>query len=371
MPASSRMVFLDNLRAFVVILVIVMHGAITYMAYAPPWWYVLDTQNSLLFTMLVLLVDVPIMPIMFFIAGYFALPSLDKRGALGFVKEKAVRVGLPWAFGAIFLAPLITYMIYVSRQVPMGYLQFWATDFWGDLYQQSVYWFLGILFAMFLVLAVVYARSQRMRDAAPISTMPSRRVFAIFVALTAAGFLLMGLIFAPDTWSHVVLFVFQPVRVPFYVGYFVLGLYAQRHGWFKPDGYTPYVWTWLWACVLSGLAYLGLRMGTQSSPQAPVAVQSLTALLFSVFCMTALFAGVAVFREKVNGMGRIWSSLAANSYGMYYIHPLILYPLAYVFIAITLPLVLKSFLVISLGILLSWIASAFVLKKAPLLRKVF
>ena len=81
MPTSNRMVFLDNLRAFVVVLVIVLHGSMSYMAYAPSWWYVLDPQNSLLFTMLVLVVDVPIMPIMFFIAGYFALPSLQKRGA--------------------------------------------------------------------------------------------------------------------------------------------------------------------------------------------------------------------------------------------------------------------------------------------------
>ena len=38
----------------------------------------------------------------------------------------------------------------------MGYLQFWATDFWSKLYQQSVYWFLGVLFAMFVVLALIY-----------------------------------------------------------------------------------------------------------------------------------------------------------------------------------------------------------------------
>ena len=180
-----------------------------------------------------------------------------------------------------------------------------------------------------------------------------------------------GLLFPPDTWSHVYLFVFQPLRVPYYIAYFVLGLYAQRHGWFKPDGYTPYVWTWLWACILSGIAYLAIRMGAPSSPQAPIVVQAMTALFFSVFCMSALFAGVAIFRDKVDGDGRVWKSLAANSYGMYYIHPLILYPLAYVFVAFSLPLFLKAFLVITLAILLSWAVSALVLKKAPLLRNVF
>jgi len=41
MNTSNRLYFLDNLRAFVVLLVIVLHGSMTYMAYAPEWWYVL------------------------------------------------------------------------------------------------------------------------------------------------------------------------------------------------------------------------------------------------------------------------------------------------------------------------------------------
>jgi peptidoglycan/LPS O-acetylase OafA/YrhL len=47
MNQTNRIYFLDNLRAFVIVLVVVLHGSMTYMAYAPPWWYVLDSQNSL------------------------------------------------------------------------------------------------------------------------------------------------------------------------------------------------------------------------------------------------------------------------------------------------------------------------------------
>jgi hypothetical protein len=82
------------------------------MAYAPTWWYVLDPNNSPIFTQLVLLLDVPIMPILFFLAGYFALRSLQKRGTWLFLEDKLVRISIPWIFGALFLAPLITYMIY-------------------------------------------------------------------------------------------------------------------------------------------------------------------------------------------------------------------------------------------------------------------
>jgi glucan biosynthesis protein C len=50
MANSERLYFFDNLRAFVIVLVIVLHASITYMAYAPTWWYVLDPQNSYVFT---------------------------------------------------------------------------------------------------------------------------------------------------------------------------------------------------------------------------------------------------------------------------------------------------------------------------------
>ena len=46
MNQPSRFYFLDNLRALVIVLVVVLHGSMTYMAYAPPWWYVLDSQGS-------------------------------------------------------------------------------------------------------------------------------------------------------------------------------------------------------------------------------------------------------------------------------------------------------------------------------------
>lgn len=368
----NRIYFLDNLRAFVVLCVVVLHGSMTYMAYAPTWWYVLDSQNSLFFTALVLLIDVPIMPIMFFIAGYFAWPALQKRGSRQFLRDKFVRIGLPWILGALFLAPPIAYMIYFTRHIPMGYLQFWATDFWGPLYQQSVYWFLGVLFTMFLVLSLVYARSDRWPTPLQRIDLPSSRLFVVFAGLTTAGFLVMSLYFSPDTWSHIYyLLVFQPVRVPLYIGYFVLGLYAYRRGWFTVAGYRPSLGPWAAGWLLSGLTYLSLKLAVPAALQVAVSVKVGTALLFNAFCLSSLMAGAAFFQQRVDSAGPFWRSLAANAYGIYYVHPLILYPLAYALVPLALPLGLKAPLLLLVATLLSWGVSALVLKKAPLLRDLF
>jgi hypothetical protein len=348
----------------------VLHGSMTYMAYAPPWWYVLDPNNSPLFTQLVLLLDVPIMPILFFLSGYFALRSLQKRGSKLFLKDKFIRIGIPWIFGALFLAPLITYMIYFSRSVPMSFLEFWRTDFWSKLYQQSVYWFLGVLLLMFVILAWVYEWGDRLRVPQRI-VQPTGRVFATFLVLMTVGFLVISWSFGPDAWWHNYFLVYQPVRMPLYIGYFVLGIYADRHGWFTTDGYRPELGPWGWSCVLSGLAYLAYRWGVANTPETTLPVKVGTALLFNTFCFTALIAGVALFQLKVNSAGTVWTSLAANSYGIYYVHPLLLYPLAFVFVGFSLPLIVKAPTLIALALGLSWAISALLLKKLPGLRAMF
>lgn len=67
--SNSRMYFLDNLRSFIIMLMVVFHGALAYMVYAPEWWYVVDHQKNLFFDLFVVFADNFIMPIMFFISG--------------------------------------------------------------------------------------------------------------------------------------------------------------------------------------------------------------------------------------------------------------------------------------------------------------
>lgn len=374
MNSPSRIYFLDNLRAFVILLVVVLHGSMTYMTYAPSWWYVLDPQNSLFFTLLVLLIDIPIMLIMFFIAGYFALPSLSKRGPTEFIKDKFVRVGLPWLMGALFLAPPTAYLIYYTRAVPITFFQFWATEFWGEGYQQSVYWFLGVLFLFFLMLSLVYRLSDRLRSSKRQVAMPSWKLFTGFWAVMTLAMLLMNQIFPEaDTWFRDwYVLVFQPLRVPLYIGYFGLGLYAHLHGWFTKEGYRPRLTPWATLASLSGLLYLGYRLFVMPVvPQPALLIQAGYAILFNAFCLSGFLAGAALFQQKVNRASPFWSSLALSSYGIYFIHPLILYPLAYLFVPISLPLLLKAPLVITLGLLLSWVVSALILTKTPLLQRAF
>ena len=370
-PQPNRLYFLDNLRATVIVFVVVLHTFLSYMVYAPPWWYVLDPARSVFFDWAVILIDVPLMPVLFFLAGFFALPSLERRGAGAFMRDKVVRIGIPWIIGVLFLAPLITYMIYVSRQVPVSFAQFWTTEFWGAMYQQAVYWFLGVLFVFYALLSAGYDESARLRAWQRVLRAPSWRHFLGFGAIVTVAFFLLSLWWTPDDWRHVWFLVYQPVRFPLYIGYFCLGLYADRRGWFAPGGYAPGIDRWLPIFLVAGLLYAGHIMLQLFGPPETLWYQVVTAVLFNAFCLAALMAGLSLFRASVNSRGRNWRSLARNSYGIYYLHPLILYPLAYLFVAFPLPVYLKAAALIALTLLACWTLSEFVLTRAPGLRRAF
>jgi glucans biosynthesis protein C len=373
MNTSNRLYFLDNIRSLVILLVIVLHGSMSYMAYAPVWWYVVNPQTSLFFTILVLLIDVPIMQIMFFISGYFAMPSLQKRSSKNFLKDKSFHIGLPWVVGVILLAPPTAYLIYYSRRVQMSLLQFWQTDFWGKMYQQSVYWYLGILTLCFVALALVYAASSRLRASKPVTERPSWKVLLVFLVLVTASFFVINLFFYIDDWNtSLYLFVFQPLRLPLYIGYFMLGIYAQQHNWLSDEGYLPRLEVWMPLLLLSGLSYLGMRLSpAAASANPPLLVKAVIDILFNVFCFSSLMTALVAFKKKVNSSSPVWQSLSGSSYGMYFFHPLFLYPLAYLFVFVALPVGLKAICVILLGIMLSWGFSSQVVKKLPVLREIF
>lgn len=368
--AAGRLHFLDHLRAVIILLVIVLHASITYMVAPPPWWYVIAPKNSLLFTVVVLLVDVPIMQTLIFIAGFFAYPSLEKHGPAGFLRQKVVRLGLPWLFGVVFLAPPVTYLITVTNGVAKPYLQFWATDFWGPYYQQSVYWYLGILLLLFAGLVALRDGEPRLQHLPRQPQTPAWTLFAKFWALTTLWYFVSSAVLPADAWLNAVkLFVFQPARLMLYAGYFGLGVYADRRGWFRPGGYQPNLEWWGPAASMAAILYLGSRLAWPSSTSLlPLAVQ---AALFNALCLSALLAATALFQRFVNQPTRLWTSLARNAYAIYYVHPLILYPAAYVAVALPLSIYPEAALLMLLTALAAWGFSAVVLTRWPVLRDVF
>jgi hypothetical protein len=119
LASRERLVFFDHLRALMVLLVLLFHAGASYGSMVAFWPYH-DPNPSELIDHIMPLLDVFMMSILFFIAGYFALPSLQKRGGRRFLAAKFRRLGIPWLVVTFFLLPVLDYIHTFTQSIAEG-----------------------------------------------------------------------------------------------------------------------------------------------------------------------------------------------------------------------------------------------------------
>ena len=339
--STGRLYFLDNLKWFIIWLMVVFHGAMCYMAYAPDWWYVVDKANPVLSaTLFVCWADIFIMPVMFFISGYFGLMSMARHGIRLFWQKKVARIILPWLFGSIFIAPVVTYIILASRQSAMSFGQFYTTLFWGPLYEQAQYWYLGALLALYvlLMMAVRIFPSLCMQQAGK----PGAGWFAALFLLVSVSIGLISSHMHPDTWRFFAyILVLQPVRIPLYITVFFAGAWAWRQKWFADGGYVPGAGKWGAAFAMTGAVYLWQKFVLPVLGLSTGTMVWVNAVTMGAFAISSLFFLLGLFYLYFNSAGRYLSVLGGTSYGVYYLHMPILFPIAWAFVSLDMNVYLK------------------------------
>jgi hypothetical protein len=168
----------DRLRYLMITLVVMQHAAASYGKLVP-WWMVRDPYPSFnpFFDWLRLLPDVITMPVLFFLAGFFALPSLRQKGVGRFLRGKCTLLLGPWLVCVTLVVPIIHYIYHVSRAdsyLQKGYFSYWAfflqdtTRFHVGFtesfehFNQNFTWFLSLLFFFFLFFAVSHAFKRKL-----------------------------------------------------------------------------------------------------------------------------------------------------------------------------------------------------------------
>ncbi len=363
---TSRLYFMDNLKWFIIWLMVVFHGAMCYMAYAPDWWYVVDKASpSLGATLFVCWADIFIMPVMFFVSGYFGIRSLSRYDMVKFWRGKVKRIILPWVFGAMLIAPWVTYIILASRQSPIGFYEFYTTLFWGALYEQAQYWYLGALTALYGLMVLACQLWPGLKERSE-----SRQPAAGFwLLLTVVGFVSIGLISSyihPDTWRYFAyILVLQPVRIPSYIVVFFAGAWAWKYRWFEAGGYCPAVSQWGAAFVLAGSFYLWQKFSLPAYGLAAEELVWINAGAQCAFMWSALFFFLGAFKHFFDWTSPFFSALAETSYGVYYLHMPVLFCIAWWFVGLELNVYLKYVCVCVLSLGICFGGSRYVLSRVP------
>lgn len=365
---AARSVAFDYLRSFVVVMVVWHHAILAYAMSAmvnpvnpvATFTPVADQVRWLGFDLLAGFNDTFFMALMFFISGLFVWPSLARKGAGAFLRDRLMRLGIPFVVGLFVLVPLAYYPAQLTVDLVYGgdtsFIEFWTGLVRGGFGTAGPLWFVWMLLVFDGVVGVIYLVLKPRDDAADERTRSLYEkpmlFFGALLLASMAAYVPMTRVFAPVEWLGIGPFVAQAVRVVFYLVYFLggvaLGGYGLERSLLRQGGPLATRW-WLWlpAGVLAFLPLLALVVGSPSRPLA-------SALVFTVTCALLVFGFTAVFLRFATRRSGALDSLIANAYGIYIVHYAFVTWLQFGLLGIDLPAVAKGALVFVAALALSW-----------------
>src|SRR5437868_10658983 len=118
--AKARNFALDRARTFLTLLVLIHHAVIPYTHFGHT-----DPKSWIGFDAVVLATDSFFMAMFFFLSGLFVWPSLSHKAPQTFVRDRLLRLGLPFAIAAFTIIPIAYYAIAPRPQPEIGFTAVW------------------------------------------------------------------------------------------------------------------------------------------------------------------------------------------------------------------------------------------------------
>jgi hypothetical protein len=390
--ASARDVSFDYLRAFIVVLVLLHHSVLAYalMWPAQPRTFsilpapIVDPQRWAGFDILVIFNDTFFMALMFLLSGLFVWPSLERKGAARFLRDRILRLGIPFAVTAGTLMPLAYYPSYAVTGVDPGFLAYARAWLSLSVWPSGPAWFIWLLLVFDAVAAGLHELRRRWtaNTQAPLHLGVYGRppVFvAMLLVVSVLVYVPMELVFGADSWVTLGAFSFQASRLLLYAIYFLAGIligaFGTESGILARNAGLARRWP-IW--LSAGFAAYALRLAiiiTLILPVAaahrplPLSLRLLSDLTLILCCTTISFAFIALFRRFAIAHQPVFDSLSASSYGMYLIHYPIVVWLQFALLAVALGPITKGAIVFVGAVALSW-GIVVVLRRVPVIARV-
>ena len=330
--ATTRLLFIDNIRVFLTILVILHHTMIVY-AGSGSFLYTEGREDDITGALggwFCAVNQAYFMSLFLLISAYFVPGSYDRKGAGQFLKDRLIRLGIPLVIYSWIISPLTVVIVTYATQ---GQLQPWWTYIPGvnsPLIGAGPLWFVEVL----LIFSLGYVLWRRLfHPAAPVpsvettSRFPSNAAIVLFALLTGAGAFVVRLWFPVD-WNFLLLSLQFPFFV-LYIALFVVGLMAYRRNWLLglPDAKGK-----LWLGIAIALIVLFVPLAVLSGSveddrpfKGGLYWQALMYAMWEAFvCMSMCIGLIYAFRRYLNRQGRLAKFLSPNAYTAYLIHTQVL-----------------------------------------------
>ena len=167
------------------------------------------------------------MAMFFFLSGLFVWPGLARKGALDFLRDRLVRLGLPFVIAAFTVIPFAYYAISLRQHPDISFAEFWWNTITVGPWPSGPIWFVWVLLAFDLRRACCIGChpgcSIRSIDCRCAAIDRPAQFFLFLLAVTAVVYIPGRVYFGAGRWFEFGPFSVQAGRVLLYAAYFFIG----------------------------------------------------------------------------------------------------------------------------------------------------
>jgi surface polysaccharide O-acyltransferase-like enzyme len=379
---QGRIVALDRARTFGTLLVLLYHSVIDYTVFGNG-----DSMRWLGFDLVALFCDSFFMAFMFLISGLFVHDSLARRGAAGYLRHRAWRLGVPLLISIFVLIPIAYYASFL-RYHPAGTTDFNFFHFWWHMlaigpWPSGQSWFLWVLLVFDLVAASVWSTAPQILNlfGQCIAALRARPVaaFVAFSMVSVVTYLPMHLAFGDGNWFEPGHYPFpiQASRILLYPAFFFVGIGIGAvnlgTGLLAENGPIAKRWAlWLALAVLFYGAILLLVYAHHNwlaDFYSPALWWKIAyGMAFALFSAAMPFAILATSLRLARSRLSLLDAMRPQAYGIYLLHYIFIIWLQYAVYGAALPAGVKAAIVFIGTLSASW-ALTVLLRRIPLVAR--
>jgi len=370
---KSRIFYIDNLRIYLTILVILHHISMAYGGSGG--WFVnesdffpIDETTQIVFLLFNAINQSYFMAFFFLISGYFIPVSFEKKGGSNYTKDRLIRLGIPLVVYVIFISPLTEFIV---RNY--AYNQGWT--FAEVIINRINNLTIGVDHLWFILALLIFSGFYVLyRKLRPIYMQGSERLFPRDRMIVASILVIAVITFAVRIVSPVdtvYILNFKFGHFTSYVFMFWFGILAYQGKWFDKLGSSQARrWIGIAVCLVIALPLLFILMVDSSAPDITLFMGGLTleSLIFSMWESSALLSitigTLYVFKTRLNRSNGILTNMGGSAYTAYIIHAIIIIGFQILLLPIVLPAFFKAAIVAVVSIPVIFGLSA-VIRKFP------
>jgi hypothetical protein len=369
---KARNLSLDRARTFLTLVVLLHHSVIPYTYFGhtdPTYWIGFD--------MIVLANDSFFMAMFFFLSGLFVWPGLGHKTVLTFLRDRLLRLGLPFAIAALTIIPIAYYALALQGGTDESFAAFWHKTVTVGPWPSGPVWFVWVLLVFDVTASLLYRVSPTLvfpiNKISVLGFSEPWRFWLLLIAVTEIAYIPPLIHYGTNHWFQFGPFSVQASRVLLYAAYFFIGAgvgcASMASGVLSPEGQLPKMrWNWLFVTLLP---YAGMwcmifvkREILDNPPQLPWWYHLIYGTFFVLFSASILLTILAFFLHDKSPGPNLLDRMQAEAYGMFLVHYAFVLWIQYFLFDVGVPSIVKATISFVLTVILSWAATA-ALRKIP------